>query len=266
VVSYKCICYHIGFVMFKCSALLSIVFSLLVCCVNAEDESSGDNKKTNSKNVKDKNAIKLRKEDIKKLHDFLEEEYKKVPNNEEKNKKNIKIIIENINQADKILDIIINGNYKHNKEQLEIEIRNLNIKIEQIKKLYIDLFSFIDNDKKNKKKSNNTNRVIKLPSKKIKVQAITSNNCPYSTRKECLSVKPLSEEAIKIDEETNDQKPYVVIDLNGITPEQVQDYYNDQINNDDTLKNNDSVPVEGIIQDKSSDNETGNKPINELPN
>ena len=50
--------------MFKCSALLSIVFSLLVCCVNADDESSGDNKKTNSKNVKDKNAIKLRKEDL----------------------------------------------------------------------------------------------------------------------------------------------------------------------------------------------------------
>ena len=234
--------------------------------LNSIKQNNKNNKGINSMKKNDKDSIdifKMKQKDIQKLQEFLKRELKGSRN---KNNETIKLIVKDVEGASNILNKITHNKKQYNKRYLEKQIEELNRKMQEIRELYNKLFAFPDQYNEDDKKItiSNNNGFIKLPERNnTNVQAITSNNCPYSTRKDYLCIKPLSDEANALSEDVNDQK-CVVIDLNSITRQQVQDYYNSPINGglkDNNMQLQDTIPTKSY-----EDDVIGNKQMKDFQN
>lgn len=250
----------------KYFVLIPVIISLSGCCISADNTTTNNEQESTSKckeNQNKINSILCKQARLKRLQVFLEGLNN---SNNFNNNGNVKLI-NDVNEANKLLNDITHN--KYNEKELKIIINKFNNKIKQIEKLYKDLFEFSDqedNDNKNKVKLNKNQKLSK--SNNSNIQLMTSLNWSKDTRNNSNVVtNPLAvseDDLNSINGDDNNNPECIIVDLsNPITMQQVQEYYNcSSINNG--LK--EELPIQGTITNKSHDDEIGTKQINKLHN
>ena len=244
--------------MFKYYVLVPVFISLIGCCISADNATTSNTEELNSKCKEKQNIIVCKQEKLKKLQKFLE-------GLKENDKKNMKPIINDVKDANKLLNEITHN--KYNNKELEIRLNKFNNKMKQIEKLYKNLFSLTDQDDDNtdKKIKLKNSKNTKLPEVNNNIQSMTSLNWSKDTRNNSnvitnpFDLSKNNEEGDIIDPEC------IIVDLsNPITMQQVEEYYNySNINN---RLNSDDIPVQGLPNSKTNDDEISSKLVDKHSN
>ena len=242
--------------------LIPFIVYLSGYCISA-DNTTTQNKKESTSKCKEKqnktNSILDNKEKLRKWNLFLE-------------KLNVNLI-KDVNEANKLLNDITNN--KYSEKELKIIINKFNDKIKQIEESYNKLFELSDQDN-----SDNKNK-IKL-SKKPQLSRVNNNNVQLITTlnwskdvrkntnvtnkthvvKENLNDIPDSD-LNNINEENNNHERIVLTPNSPCVSSHEQKIYDcNSVNN----RLQEEVPVQGIITNKTHDDEINTKSINKLPN